>query len=58
MPSVPFWTFAANVTLAGGKTQLFLTTKNLTDRLYLVDRSRGLLPGNPRKVILGLSHRF
>lgn len=58
IPSYTVWNFAANVTLAGGKTQLFLTTKNLTDRLYLVDRSRGLLPGNPRKVILGLSHRF
>lgn len=37
---------------------LFLTAKNLFDALYVVDRSRGTIPGNPRLVQGGASVRF
>ena len=40
------------------KVTLFVTAKNLLDELYLVDRSRGMLPGSPRLVQAGLSTRF
>jgi Fe(3+) dicitrate transport protein len=32
--------------------------KNLTDREYIVDRTRGILFGNPRQVIAGLRYAW
>jgi Fe(3+) dicitrate transport protein len=37
---------------------LYATVKNLLDELYLVDRSRGMLPGPPRLFQLGIATRF
>jgi Fe(3+) dicitrate transport protein len=48
----------ANLALARFGTTLFATAKNLTDRRYVVDRTRGLLPGLPRRVQIGLSQRL
>ena len=38
--------------------ELSVAIKNLFDRLYVVDRSRGLLPGPARTVTLGVSRAF
>ncbi len=40
------------------KVTLFVTAKNLLDELYLVDRSRGMIPGSPRLFQAGVSTRF
>jgi outer membrane receptor protein involved in Fe transport len=37
---------------------VFVAVKNLTDELYVVDRSRGTIPGDPRRVQMGLTARF
>lgn len=37
---------------------VFVTAKNLFDRIYIVDRTRGILPGIPRLVQAGFSWRF
>jgi Fe(3+) dicitrate transport protein len=37
---------------------VFVTAKNLTDKLYVADMSRGLIPGMPRLVQGGFSFRF
>jgi outer membrane receptor protein involved in Fe transport len=37
---------------------LFFTVKNLTDDLYVVDMSRGLVPGMPRLVQGGFEVKF
>jgi Fe(3+) dicitrate transport protein len=37
---------------------LYVTAKNVFDELYLVDRSRGMIPGQPRLVQAGLATRF
>ena len=37
---------------------LFVTSKNLTDKLYIADMSRGLSPGMPRLLQGGLQIRF
>jgi len=37
---------------------VFLAVKNLDDRLFIVDRSRGILPSHPRLVQVGTSWRF
>jgi Fe(3+) dicitrate transport protein len=43
--------FGANVTA-------FASLKNLTDKLYVADMSRGLIPGTPRQLQLGFEYRF
>jgi Fe(3+) dicitrate transport protein len=37
---------------------LFVAVKNLLDRDYIVDRTRGILPGSPRLIQAGLSYSF
>ncbi len=37
---------------------VFLAVKNLDNRLFIVDRSRGILPNHPRLVQVGTSWRF
>jgi Fe(3+) dicitrate transport protein len=46
---------ASNVAISRSGTTLFVTAKNLTDRRYVVDRTRGLLPGLPRRVQIGVN---
>jgi Fe(3+) dicitrate transport protein len=50
------WNLALNYTLR--QTTLFVTVKNLFDELYIVDRTRGILPGSPRLVQAGVRLRF
>ena len=38
-------------------TTFFVAVKNILDENYIVDRSRGILPGAPRQVQLGLTFR-
>ena len=49
---------AANWTPGDGAITYFATLKNATDELYIVDRSRGILPGAPRMFQAGLSLRY
>lgn len=41
-----------------GKWEVFATARNLFDRLYVVDRARGILPGQPLTVQVGLTLRY
>ena len=41
-----------------GRWEIFTTVKNLADRVTIVDRSRGILPGMPRLVQAGARIRF
>ena len=50
------WNTAVNYTI--GRTTLFLTVKNLFDELFIVDRTRGILPGSPRLVQAGVRVGF
>ncbi len=36
----------------------FVAVKNMTDREYIVDRTRGILFGNPRQVVFGWNYRW
>jgi Fe(3+) dicitrate transport protein len=58
IPGNAVWNAAVNVPLEGRRTTLFFAVKNVFDRLVLVDRSRGMLPGSPRLVHAGLSFAF
>lgn len=48
----------ANYTLPQYKVTLFVAIKNLADKVYIVDRTRGILPGSPRLLQAGLRWDF
>lgn len=41
-----------------GKWELFTTARNLFDRLYVVDRARGILPGQPFTIQAGVTIKY
>ncbi len=41
-----------------GKWEVFTTVRNLFDRLYIVDRARGVLPGQPFTIQAGVTLRY
>ena len=52
LPAYTLWNLAVNQPVR--RATLFLTVKNLFDRLAIVDRSRGILPTMPRMVYAGV----
>jgi Fe(3+) dicitrate transport protein len=58
IPSMFIWNAALNYPIEAWRTTLFVTTKNLADRLYIADRTRGLIPGMPRQIQAGLRFTF
>lgn len=50
------WNAAVNYTIR--RTTVFLAVKNLFDELFIVDRTRGILPGGPRLVQAGVRLGF
>lgn len=58
MPAYTYWNLAASWRLPHLGGSLFVAVKNLADRTFIVDRSRGILPGHPRLIQVGTSWRF
>lgn len=58
IPSMFIWNAAFNYPIEAWRTTLFVTTKNLADRLYIADRTRGMIPGMPRQIQAGLRFTF
>jgi Fe(3+) dicitrate transport protein len=58
IPGSTVWNGAATVDIRPLRNSVFLSVKNLFDHSYIVDRSRGILPGNPRTVLVGLTYRI
>lgn len=55
------WTqvnLAASYGPPGGKWEVFATARNLFDRLYVIDRARGVLPGQPFTIQVGVTLRY
>lgn len=52
------WNLAVNYTVRPLRTTLFVTAKNLFDRVYVADRTRGIIPGSPRLIHAGFTQRF
>lgn len=50
------WNLTANVPVPRSTLTAWVAIKNVTDRTVVVDRTRGLLPGLPRLVQVGVSH--
>jgi Fe(3+) dicitrate transport protein len=58
IPSYTIWNATVNYKLEMFRTTLFVTAKNLFDRLYIADRARGILPGPPRGIQGGFKFVF
>jgi Fe(3+) dicitrate transport protein len=56
--SYTVWNATGNYRVERLRTTFFVTVKNVFDRLYIADRSRGILPGPPRLVQSGLKLNF
>jgi Fe(3+) dicitrate transport protein len=56
IPAYTIWNLALSYDLK--KITFFATAKNLFDEVYLVDRSRGMLPGPPRLLQAGITTHF
>jgi Fe(3+) dicitrate transport protein len=52
------WNAAVNYRVEPVRTTFFITVKNLADKTYIVDRTRGILVGSPRAVHLGGTYAF
>ena len=52
------WNAALNYQLPDRKTTLFLAVKNLADKVYITDRTRGIQVGSPRLVQTGFKYAF
>jgi Fe(3+) dicitrate transport protein len=58
IPSSTIWNATGNYRVEQMRTTFFITVKNLFDRTYIADRSRGILPGSPRLLQAGFKFRF
>lgn len=56
IPGYTVWNASADYQV--GRATIVLTVKNLFDGLFIVDRTRGILPGSPRLVQAGLKAGF
>lgn len=52
------WNGAFNYSLEQRNIDLFVTVKNLTDEVYIVDRTRGIQTGMPRLLQAGVAFEF
>lgn len=53
-----YWNATANYRVERWRTTFFVTAKNIFDRTFVVDRSRGLLPSSPRLLQTGVKINF
>jgi Fe(3+) dicitrate transport protein len=58
IPRYTIWNATASYEWDEIRSTLFVTVKNLTDRLYIADRVRGIVPGSPRLVQVGVRFRL
>ena len=58
IPAQTYWNATLNYKVEKWKTTFFITAKNIFDRTFIVDRSRGILPSSPRLVQGGVKLNF
>jgi Fe(3+) dicitrate transport protein len=58
VPGNAVWNATLNVPLESHRSTLFFAVKNLFDRTYIVDRTRGILPAMPRQFQGGVRFRL
>lgn len=58
IPAQTYWNATVNYKVEKWRTTFFVTAKNIFDRTFIVDRSRGILPAQPRLVQTGVKISF
>jgi len=58
IPGYAVWNATLQYEVPALKTAFFLAAKNLLNKTYIVDRSRGILPGSPRLLQAGVRMRL
>jgi len=58
IPNYTVWNATGNYHVEKMRATFFVTAKNLFDRTYIVDRTRGILPSSPRLIQGGLKFSF
>ncbi len=58
IPSQTTLNVAINYRVESLRTGFFVAVKNVLDRIYIVDRARGILPSSPRLVQVGMNIDF
>jgi Fe(3+) dicitrate transport protein len=58
IPAYTIWNATVNYEVESIRTTFFFTAKNLFDDIFVVDRTRGLIPGSPRLLQAGLTYKF
>jgi Fe(3+) dicitrate transport protein len=58
IPSYAIFNFATTYNFERTNIDVYFTVKNLFDEQYVVDRTRGILPGAPRLIQVGLKQNF
>ncbi len=58
IPSQIYWNWVVNYKVEKLKSVFFITAKNIFDRTFMVDRSRGILPSSPRLIQMGWKLSF
>ena len=58
VPAQTYWNATANYKVERWKTTFFVTAKNIFNRTFIVDRSRGILPSQSRLVQTGVKIIF
>jgi Fe(3+) dicitrate transport protein len=53
-----YWNATANYKVEKWRTTFFVTAKNIFDRTFIVDRTRGILPSSPRLIQGGVKVHF
>ena len=54
LPGQMYWNGTFNYKVEKFKSTIFFTVKNVLDRTFVVDRSRGMLPSSPRLIQTGI----
>jgi Fe(3+) dicitrate transport protein len=57
LPAYTIWNATVSYTIERWGSTVFAAAKNLTDELYIADRTRGIVPGPPRQLQVGVSFR-
>lgn len=58
IPAQNYWNATVNYKVEKLRTTFFVTAKNISDRTFIVDRSRGILPSQGRLIQAGVQVRF
>lgn len=58
IPAQTYWNATVNYKVERWKTTFFVTAKNIFDQTFIVDRSRGILPSQPRLMQGGIRMSF